>query len=181
LVSIQKALDSSQATKIRFLAARIFVETGDLEKAQKLAAGLSSEILAEPQAYGKIIEGDIKLKQGDHNQAIQLLTDANKILDTWIGRFDLGRAYVEAGAFAEATSEFDRCQNRRGETLALFLDEAPTSAYFPQVYYYVGRANEGLGSNSAAEAYRKFISIREKGDNSELLLDAKKRLTKLGS
>jgi len=181
LASIQKALDSSQATKIRFLAARIFVETGDLEKAQKLAAGLSSEILAEPQAYGKIIEGDIKLKQGDHNQAIQLVTDANKILDTWIGRFDLGRAYVEAGAFAEATSEFDRCQTRRGETLALFLDEAPTSAYFPQVYYYVGRANEGLGSNSAAEAYRKFISIREKGDNSELLLDAKKRLTKLGS
>jgi eukaryotic-like serine/threonine-protein kinase len=181
LASIQKALDSSQATKIRFLAARIFVETGDFDKAQKLAASLSSEILAEPQAYGKIIEGDIKLKQGDHNQAIQLLGAANKILDTWIGRFDLGRAYVEAGAFAEATSEFDRCQNRRGETLALFLDEAPTSAFFPQVYYYVGRANEGLGSNSAAEAYGRFISIREKGDSSELLQDAKKRLAKLGA
>jgi len=181
VASIQKALDSSQATKIRFLAARIFIETGDFDKAQKLAAGLSAEILAEPQAYGKIIEGDIKLQQGDRNQAIHFLTDANKILDTWIGRFDLGRAYVEAGAFAEATSEFDRCQNRRGETLALFLDEAPTSAYFPPIYYYIGRANEGLGSNSAAEAYRKFISIREKGEDSELLQDAKKRLAKLGS
>jgi tetratricopeptide (TPR) repeat protein len=181
LASIQKALDSSQATKIRFLAARIFVETGDFDKAQKLAAGLSSEILAESQAYGKIIDGDTKLKQGDHNGAIQDLSSANKLLDTWIGRFDLGRAYVEASAFAEATSEFDRCLNRRGETLALFLDEAPTSAYFPQVYYYVGRANQGLGSNSAAEAYRRFISIREKGDSSELLQDAKKRLAALSA
>jgi tetratricopeptide (TPR) repeat protein len=179
LGSMQKALDSSQATKIRFLAARIFVETGDLDKAQKLAAGLSSEILAEPQAYGKIIEGDIKLKQDDRNQAIQLLTAANKILDTWIGRFDLGRAYVEAGAFAEATSEFDRCQNRRGETLALFLDEAPTSAYFPMLYFYRARAEEGLGSAAASRSYEQFLAIRGKGDASPLVQEAKKRLAAL--
>jgi len=179
LASIQKALDSSQATKIRFLAARIFVETGDLDKAQKLAAGLSSEILAEPQAYGKIIEGNIKLKQGDRNQAIQLVADANKILDTWIGRFDLGRAYVEAGAFAEATSEFDRCQSRRGETLALFLDEAPTSAYFPPLYFYRGRAEEGLGSPAATHSYEQFLAIRGKGDVGPLVQEAKKRLATL--
>jgi serine/threonine protein kinase/predicted Zn-dependent protease len=179
LASMQKALDSSQATKIRFLAARIFVETGDVDKAQKLAGGLSSEILAEPQAYGKIIEGEIKLKQGDRNQAIQLLSDANKILDTWIGRFDLGRAYVEAGAFAEATSEFDRCQKRRGETLALFLDEAPTSSYFPPLYFYRGRAEEGLGSAAAAHSYDQFLAIRGNGDASPLLQEAKKRLAAL--
>ena len=179
LAAIQKALNSSQATKIRFLAARIFVDTGDFDKAQRLAAGLSSEILAEPQAYGKIIEAEIKLKQGDRNQAIQMLADANKILDTWIGRFELGRAYVEAGAFAEATSEFDRCQNRRGETLALFLDEVPTSAYFPPLYFFRGRAEEGLGSGAAADSYDQFLAIQGKGDASPQVQEAKKRLAAL--
>jgi eukaryotic-like serine/threonine-protein kinase len=179
LAAIQKALNSSQATKIRFLAARVFVDTGDFDKAQRLAAGLSSEILAEPQAYGKIIEAEIKLKQGDRNQAIQMLADANKILDTWIGRFELGRAYVEAGAFAEATSEFDRCQNRRGETLALFLDEVPTSAYFPPLYFFRGRAEEGLGSGAAAASYDQFLAIQGKGDASPQVQEAKKRLAAL--
>jgi len=181
LASVQKALDSSQATKIRFLAAGIFAETGQFDKAQKLAAGLSSEILAEPQAYSKIIQGDIKLKRGDRNDAIQQLMDANKILDTWIGHFDLGRAYIEAGAFAEATSEFDRCASRRGETLALFLDEVPTSGYFPPLYFYRGRAEEGLGSSAAAKSYQQFLAIQGRGDGGALVQEAKKRLAKLGA
>jgi len=119
------------------------------------------------------------LRRGDRSGAIKRFTDANTLMDTWIGRFDLGRAYVEAGAFAEATSEFDRCLARRGETLALLLDEAPTSAYFPPVYYYRARAEEGLGSSAAADSYRKFLAIQEKGDGSEMVQDAKKRLAAL--
>src|SRR5262249_27472716 len=71
----QKALASSQAVKIRFLTARSFLEAGQLDKAQSLAAGLNSEILAEPQAYGKIIEGLIVLKQGNKPEAIKRLLD----------------------------------------------------------------------------------------------------------
>ena len=37
-----------------------------------------------------------KSPRGDKNEAIQLLSDANKMLDTWIGRFELGCAYLEA-------------------------------------------------------------------------------------
>ena len=71
------------------------------------------------------------LKSGDSRQAIKVLTEANALLDTWIGHFDLGRAYLEAGLFAQADSEFDRCIKRRGEALSLFLDEEPTYGYFP--------------------------------------------------
>ena len=56
------------------------------------------------------------------------LKEANEMLDTWIGHFDLGRAYLAAGAFPQADSEFDRCLKRSGEALSLFLDEEPTSA-----------------------------------------------------
>jgi len=179
LAAAEKSLAASQAVKIRFLAARTFVEAGELAKAQKVAAGLASEIQAEPQSYAKIIEGDSLLKRGDKNAAIKSLNDAVNLLDTWIGRFDLGRAYLEAGAFTEADSEFDRCLGRRGETLALFLDESPTYGYFPPVYYYLGRAEEGLKSTGAANSYWKFISLQEQGDGSALLQDAKKRFDEL--
>ncbi len=63
-------------------------------------------------------------------------------------------AYLEAGLFVEADSEFDRCVKRRGEALELFLDNVPTYGYFPLVYYYLGRVREGLKSPGFAESYR---------------------------
>ena len=57
-----------------------------------------AEIQVEPQAYAKIVDGEAALKAGDARQAIKVLTEANALLDTWIGHFDLGRAYLEAGA-----------------------------------------------------------------------------------
>ena len=50
------------AVKIRFLAARVFVEADEARKADPLIAGLASELQAEPQAYAKIVEGELALK-----------------------------------------------------------------------------------------------------------------------
>ena len=141
-----------------------------------MAVALAREFQAEPQAYAKIIEGDAALKAGDPRSAIKALTDASAIVDTWIGRFDLGRAYLGAGAFAQADSEFDRCLKRRGEALSLFLDEEPTYAYFPQVYYYQGRVREALNSAGFADAYRTYLGIREKAGEDPLLADIRKRI-----
>jgi serine/threonine protein kinase/tetratricopeptide (TPR) repeat protein len=170
-----RALANSQAPAIRFLAGRILAEAGEVAKARTLAAGLSAEILIEPQAHGKILEGDIALKTGDPRAAVQLLTAANALLDTWIGRFDLGRAYLAAGAFTQADSEFDRCLKRRGEALALFVDEQPTYGYLPAVYYYQGRVREGLNSAGFGESFRTYLSIREKAGEDPLLAGVRRR------
>jgi tetratricopeptide (TPR) repeat protein len=176
VAAAEKALATSPSVKIRFLAARTFVEAGELAKAQKLADGLSSDIRPEPQAYGKIIVGLIALNNKDRAKAIKDLNDANKLLDTWIGHFDLGRAYIEAEAFTEATSELDRCIARRGESLALFLDEAPTAGYFPSVYYFMGRAKEGLKSADSADSYRTYLSLRGNAGEDPLLSEIHRRL-----
>ena len=76
--------------------------------------------------------------------------------------YDLGLVYLEAGAFAEADSEFDTCLKRRGEVLELFMDDMPTYSYLPLVYYYQGRAREGLKSPGFADSYRTYLNIREK-------------------
>jgi Flp pilus assembly protein TadD len=177
-MAAQNALSNSQTVKTRFLAARALVEIGETAKAQKLAASLTSSLQAAPQAYGKLILGEIALKQHDARQAVQLFTEAKDHLDTWIGRFDLGRAYLEAGAFAEADSEFDRCIKRRGEALELFMDDMPTFSYLPIVYYYQGRVREGLNSPSSADSYRTYLSIHDKSSEDPLVADVRRRLGK---
>jgi serine/threonine protein kinase/tetratricopeptide (TPR) repeat protein len=171
-----KALAISQITSIEFLAARTYVDAGELAKAQKLAATLSSALSSESQAYGKIIEGLIALKKKDANEAIRQIKAANNLLDTWIGHFDLGRAYLDAGAFTEADSEFDECTKRQGEAIELFDDNVPTYAYFPPVYYYQGRAREGMKSEGFADFYRKYLGIRGQSSDDPLVADIRRRL-----
>jgi eukaryotic-like serine/threonine-protein kinase len=148
VAAADKAYASSNAVKIRFLAARTYVEAGDIARARPLMDSLAAEIQSEPQAYAKLLEGDVELKRGNARQAITAMVEGNKLLDTWIGDFDLGRAYFAAGATLQAESQFDRCVKRRGEALALFLDEEPTFAYFPPVLSYQDRLREAPTSSS---------------------------------
>jgi len=159
-----RAVAASGAAKIRFLAGRVYVETGAAERARGIAADLERDLLIEARAYAKILSADVALKSDDPRSAIRLLTEANALLDTWIGRFDLGRAYFDAGAFTQADSEFDRCLKRRGEALSLFLDEHPTFAYLPDVYYYQGRVREALNSVGFAESYRTYLNVHGRTD-----------------
>ena len=117
----------------------------------------------------------IALKDGDARLAVKLLLEANGVLDTWLGHFDLGRAYLQAGAFVQADSEFDSCIKRRGEALALLMDEEPTYGYFPPVYYYQGLVREQLKNAGFAESYRAYLGIRGKSTEDPLLPEVRKR------
>ncbi|HEY6274131.1 MAG TPA: protein kinase [Terriglobales bacterium] len=174
--SATKALADNQSEKIKFLAALIFKEAGQNAKAQDLAKGLASELEAEPRAYAKIISADLAEQHGDSREAIKEFTDANTLLDTWIGHLELGRAYLRAGQFVEADSEFDRCIKRRGETLELFMDNIPTAGYFPVIYYLQGRVREGMKSPGFAESYRAYLSIRGQAGEDPLLAEIHRRL-----
>ena len=176
IAAIDKALANSKAVKTRFLAARLYVEAGEIARARPLMAGLGAELQAEPQAYAKLVEGEIALKSGDPRMAIKLLSEANMVLDTWIGHYDLGRAYLEAGAFIQADSEFDRCLGRRGEALSLFLDEEPTYAYLPSVYYYQGRVREELKMAGAADSYKSYLGFRGQSKEDPLVAQVSRRI-----
>ena len=175
VTAAERALKTSQVPDVRFLAGRILAEAGELSRARELAASFASELAAEPQAYGKIIEGVIALKDGDAIRAVRLLQEANGVLDTWLGHFDLGRAYLEAGGgFVQADSEFESLIKRRGEAMALLMDEEPTYGYLPPVYYYQGRVREQMKTGSA-DSYRAYLSIRDKSTEDPLLPEVRKR------
>ncbi len=176
IAAAEKALANGQTVQVRFLAGRVFAEAGDTAQAKKMAESLAKETQAEPQAYGKIIEGKIALTQKDSRLAIKNITEANNLLDTWIGRFELGRAYLAAGQFPEADSEFDRCIKRRGEALELLMDNVVTYGYFPYVYYYQGRVRQGLKTPAFADSYRTYLSFRGQSTEDPLVAEVRKSL-----
>ncbi len=174
IAAAEKVFANSKVIPYRFLAARVLIEAGAVGQAEVLAADYASRLAAEPQAYGKILQGQIALQKRDLPQAVKLLTDANSVIDTWLGRFDLGRAYLAAGEFTRADSEFDICIKRRGEALSL-VNEDPTYGMFPVVFYYQGRAREGLQTENFANSYREYLKIRGNSTEDPLLPEIRRR------
>jgi tetratricopeptide (TPR) repeat protein/tRNA A-37 threonylcarbamoyl transferase component Bud32 len=170
--SLDRAVALSKAESVLLAAARVYVDAGNEKKARALAADLGARRAPEPQAYAKLIEGNAALKRGEPAVAIRLLREAQHGFDTWIGRFDLGRAYLQARAFAEAHEELDACVKRRGEASALFIDEVPTYRYFPDALYWLAKSQEGLKSPAAADSYRAYLAIKEKADAPDPLIAA---------
>jgi tetratricopeptide (TPR) repeat protein len=176
VATAEKAVATSQDDGVEFIAAGVFIESGKAPRAKAIATGMGKRLEPEPQVYAKLIAGELQLHQGDARGAIQTFGDAQKLSDSWLGRFDLGRAFLEAGAFAQASSEFDACKQRRGEATSIFLDDEPSYHHFPTVLYYLGRAQEGLQSAGAADSYKAFLAIKTKSSDDPLVADAIKRL-----
>jgi hypothetical protein len=174
-MAAEKALAASQSVKIRFLAARTLIEAGAADKARPLIDALAAAQQAGAQAHAQILEGELALKNGDARQAIKLLMAANARLDTWIGRFELGRAHFAAGAYVQADSEIDRCITRRGEALSLFIDEDPSFGYFPAVYFYKGQIREALKNAGFTDSYKKYLAYRGESKDDPLVAQVRKK------
>jgi tetratricopeptide (TPR) repeat protein len=174
LNAAEQAMKLNPDHSILVAAGEIYIAAGDMSKARKLATQLSEKIEPEPQIYGQLLQGSMALKRNQIKEAIQAFEGAQKISNTWLGHYYLGRAYLQNGSFTEADSEFEICLKRRGEASAVFLDDVPTFRLLPPVYYYLGRAQEGLKSPAAAESYRTFLKMQP-GGAGELVSDARRR------
>ncbi len=174
----ERALKLSSDAVTRFEAGRILLAAGRAARAKELAAGLDKSLSPETQAQALALTGEIHLVAGDERAAIDSFQQSLKLADAWYTRYLLGRAYLAAGAFPEATSEFDACLTRHGEAAAIYLDDVPTWRMIAPVYYYQGVARAALRSTAgAADAFRTFVAFKEGGDEQGgLVADARKRL-----
>jgi tetratricopeptide (TPR) repeat protein/predicted Ser/Thr protein kinase len=177
LSSAGEASASSKEPSVLYRAAQVYLAAGQQAKALQLVAPLAHRLETEPQTYSKLIAGEAQLKKDNPRDALNSFQEAQKLTDTWLGHFDLGRAYLDGGFFTEASSEFDVCLKRRGEATSVFLDDVPSYHWLPPVYYYQGRARQGLNSPGAAESYKTFLAIKEKGAGDPLVADAQRRIS----
>ncbi len=174
---VKQALALSTSEEVAVPAGRVLVAIGQEGEARKLAQGLAQQVQKRRRAFGAVIEAEVSLKAGRHIEAIDALTAARSLADLWLVRFMLGRAYIEAGRFAEGLAEMEACQTRRGEGAAVFLNDVPTLRYLVPVSYWLARAQEGLGmKDSAAKNYAAFIEKQKGAGGDPLAADARKRI-----
>ena len=175
IAAAERALSLSQDIAVSVSAARVLIEAGEESKGLSVAARLEERLEPDPQMYALLLHGEAELRKRNFREALARFKEARKQADSWLVRYDLARAYVEAGSFTEADTELDACIKRRGEAAAVYLDEVPTFRVFPPVYYYLGRLRQGLKSADANEAFKTFFGFQT-GEGGPLAADARKRL-----
>ena len=108
-------------------AVRWLIAANKLDEAAQLGAELDQGLEAQARAYGRIVAAQVAMARGKRVEAVDSLREGLKLADLWLVHFNLGQAYLAAGAPAEAFSEFEACLKRRGEGYAVFLDDVPTA------------------------------------------------------
>ncbi len=173
----REVVEISDQVSHRVAAALVAIGAGDPETAQSIGDSLSESLQTQSRAYGEMIQASLLREQGDFVAAIDKLRSAIEMADLWLIRFQLGRAYLDAGYFAEAADEFHTCSvTRIGEATAAFLDDTPTYRYLAELPYWKGRADEGFGMKEAAIAdFQAFLELRSNGG--PLADDARQRIS----
>jgi tetratricopeptide (TPR) repeat protein/tRNA A-37 threonylcarbamoyl transferase component Bud32 len=178
LAALQQAAKLGDDDSVLVTSSRLHVAAGRSDQARTLAARLNDRVAGQSRAYAKLIEAEIAMAARRYPEALDALNAARKLADLWLVRFDSGLAYFHRGDYTEAASEFAKCQERRGEATALFLDDLPTIRYYAPVPYWLGRAREMSGLDPRTQ-YEEFLSIRGGAAGDPLVQDAQRRLAAL--
>jgi tetratricopeptide (TPR) repeat protein len=171
----RRAYEAADRTSQKVLAALVAIAAGEPALAREVSESLGKELQPQSRAYGLMIEGALLRQEGEHIAAIDKLRAAIDMADLWLIRYQLGRAYFDAGFLAESGDEFRLAgTDRQGEATAVFLDDVPTYRYLAELPYWLGRSEEGLGMTDAAkENFMKYVAIRTNGG--PLVDDARQR------
>jgi serine/threonine protein kinase/tetratricopeptide (TPR) repeat protein len=175
----REAVKLSRHESTLFPAARVLLRAGQEEQALQIAADLEKMLQRQTTAYAGLIRGEIAFQRGRVAEGIEAFRDAQERHNSWFSRFLLGKAYVETDHFAEGLTELELCVKRRGEAADVFFYDMPTLHYLPEAYYWLARAQDGVGSSAEArKSYDQFLNVRAEANPSDpLVVDARKRVT----
>lgn len=107
-------------------AAIMLTELGEYDRAHGIATGMSGSFSISMRAYASAIRAQISFVQGHTSTAIELASAAIKLSDLWHIRLMRGKYYLQAGLASEAEADFQICQQRIGEGIAMFLNDRPS-------------------------------------------------------
>ncbi|MGB2714372.1 MAG: protein kinase [Vicinamibacterales bacterium] len=175
--ALSEAATLSADDNVLVTTARLAIAAGRTQQAKAIAADLEDNPPLPSRAYAKVLEAEIFLSAKQYIPAMDALNAARKFADLWLVRYLLGMTYFQRGDYVEATQEFETCQRRRGEAMALFLDDLPTARYYALVPYWLGRTREARNLDPRTQ-YQEFLAIRGGAANDPLVADARERLAK---
>jgi tetratricopeptide (TPR) repeat protein len=157
--------------------AELLIAMGDRSAAAAAADRLAAEVPGTSRAFGALIRAELALADGDQLAAIDQLQKSIAFQDNWLARYRLGTTYEQAGYHVEAMDELDLAWRRRGEGLAVFLDDVPSYHRLVDLLYWRARAQESIGmTEPAAQSYERFIKTRDLANKDAMVDDAAARL-----
>jgi tetratricopeptide (TPR) repeat protein len=160
---------------VLYPAARVLVQAGDDAGARKIAQTLANTLQTQSRSWAQLIAGELAMQHKQLPAAVEAFQQAQKLHNSWISHFLLGRAYLEAGHNGEALAEFETCKVRQGETADLMFADTPTLRYLPPLFYWLARAQQGMGMQSAAkENLDRFLAVRGRSDEDPMVREAKR-------
>jgi len=158
----------------------VYVELGELTRAEQIVSPLSTGLEAERRAAAGILRASIQLTRSEHALALDTLNGALALADAWSGRLLRGQIYLQAGQFVAAWDEFEHCLQRQGESLAVFLDDVPTYRRIVEVNYWLARALQAQGmTEPATRRYQEYLRSRDLATKDPRVNDAERRLEDL--
>jgi tetratricopeptide (TPR) repeat protein len=161
-------------------AALLLVDMGQTERAHAIQQQLEAKLNQSSRAAADGIAGALALSARNAVAAIDAFNASLERTDSWLGRFLLGHAYAGAGYFPEALGEFEKCEDRLGESSAIFLDDVPTFHYSADLQYWLGYTKQQLGMRrEALDNYQRFLSQRSSEDDSDMARAAREQIATL--
>ncbi|HSC06874.1 MAG TPA: tetratricopeptide repeat protein [Steroidobacteraceae bacterium] len=152
-LDVLRELTAKAATNAEWVpAALLYEELGEVAETKRIADRLRGDLQPQSRAYAKVLDGLLALRAKRAVEAVDALKTALGFADLWLVRYMLGEAYLAAGYPAEAKSEFEACVKRRGEVMALFLDDTPTYRYYAPLPQRLAATNADLVRRLSATA-----------------------------
>jgi tetratricopeptide (TPR) repeat protein len=177
--ALHRALAVNRHESVQLVAATELISLGRDAEASQIASELDADGRGYSRVYARLIRGKQALQRQNLADAIDAFAAAQQTGDLWLTRFDLGVAYVQAGRYPEALAQLEAAEKRRGEAVAIFLDDVPSLRYLAALPYWLARVREGLGLKSQAIVdYRRYLAVQQ-ATKTPIVGDAQARLQRL--
>jgi tRNA A-37 threonylcarbamoyl transferase component Bud32/tetratricopeptide (TPR) repeat protein len=175
---IATAAMGSGAARPEYMAAATAIEAGSDRGAEAKIRAWAQKPLPEWRLYGKLLAGDLARAANRPRDAIAAYSDAALIAPSWLTHERLGRAYLAAGAWADAERELGWCLEHRGEA-AVFM--TPTLSYLPDVMLAIARSKEGrhAGTAEVRAAYAAVLALAPDAQHDPITDEARQRIARL--
>ena len=162
------ALESMPGRRVRLAAAMVLARTGEIDQAQKLVEHLQQQFPLDTMMQNYLlptIEAAIELQKKNPTKAIELLQitfpyelgTTQSSLGNLSPAYVRGQAYLDAGMFRQAETEFQKMLDHPG----IVLDDV-TGAL---AHLQLGRAQVMMGDTAAArKSYQDFLTLWKGAD-----------------
>jgi len=122
-------------------AALAYISTTEFDKAQTVIDSLSDGFSKPRRAYAQALRARMLSAQGDIDAAVAAADAAIELTDLWLIRLIRAEILLEAGRAADAQSDLEACATRKGEGIAVFLNDRPSLRMLRKLESVQAKAN----------------------------------------